>query len=242
MTFELGLFAVAVVAGAVASITGFGIGSLVTPVLMLRLPPDLAIALVGIPHAAATALRWIRLRPHTDWQVLKSFGLASAAGGLAGAMLQSTLRFDLIAVVFGALLVLSGVTALTGWLERIRVTRPLALVEGWLSGVFGGLAGNQGGIRSAALLAYPLEPQAFVATATASALLVDAARVPVYLATQGEMIWQHATWMGIATVGVVLGTLLGTPLLRRIPVGPFRRGVALSVLVLGAWLLVRALG
>ena len=60
MTFELGLFAVAVMAGGVASITGFGIGSLVTPVLMLRLPPDLAIAMVGIPHVAATALRWIR--------------------------------------------------------------------------------------------------------------------------------------------------------------------------------------
>jgi uncharacterized membrane protein YfcA len=198
--------------------------------------------MVGIPHVAATALRWIRLRPHTDWQVLRSFGLASAVGGLLGALLQSVLRFDLIAVVFGALLVLSGVTALTGWLERIRVTRPLALAEGLLSGVFGGLAGNQGGIRSAALLAYPLEPQSFVATATASALLVDAARVPVYLVMQGEMIWQHGSWMGIATTGVVLGTLLGTPVLRRIPVRAFRRGVAVSVLVLGVWILARALG
>jgi len=66
--------------------------------------------------------------------------------------------------------------------------------------------------------------------------------VPVYLVMQGEMIWQHGSWMGIATTGVVLGTLLGTPVLRRIPVRAFRRGVAVSVLVLGVWILARALG
>ena len=41
------------------------------------------------------------------------------------------------------------------------------------------LAGNQGGLRAAGLLAVDLPPRAFLATGTAVALLVDLARTPV---------------------------------------------------------------
>lgn len=43
MIFEVGLFLTAVIAGGVASVTGFGIGSLVTPVLSLSVGTKLAV-------------------------------------------------------------------------------------------------------------------------------------------------------------------------------------------------------
>jgi len=52
-------------------------------------------------------------------------------------------------------------------------------------GLLGGLVGTQGGIRSAASLGAELPRQTFVAAATAVGLIVDAARVPIYLATTG---------------------------------------------------------
>jgi hypothetical protein len=74
-----------------------------------------------------------------------------------------------------------------------------------LAGAFGGLVGNQGGIRSAALLGFDLSRDAFVATATAIGLFVDCARMPVYLATQHAQLRSLALQIAIAIAGVVIG-------------------------------------
>ena len=187
---EQGLFGVltavvAVVAGGVAAVAGFGIGSLLTPLFALRLGLKLAVACVAVPHFLGTLLRFGLMRRDINGQVLLTFGLASAAGGLAGALLQAHFSSRLLTVLFGSLLVLAGLGELAGQRLRIR-QRPLAIGAGILSGAFGGLVGNQGGIRSAALLNFDLSRQAFVATATAVGLFVDGARLPVYLATRGR--------------------------------------------------------
>ena len=51
--------------------------------------------------------------------------------------------------------------------------------------MLGGLVGNQGGLRSAALLGFRLDRDTFVATATAIGLFVDGARMPIYFFTHG---------------------------------------------------------
>ena len=75
MMFLAAVFAVAVLSGATASLVGFGIGSMLTPLLALRLGMDTAVAAVALPHAVATAIRCWRLRPLIDWTVLKRFGV-----------------------------------------------------------------------------------------------------------------------------------------------------------------------
>jgi uncharacterized protein len=140
-------------AGAVASVAGFGIGSILTPLLAWRLDAKLAVAAVSLPHLAGTAVRFWRLRGHVDRRVLLSFGLASAAGGLLGALLHVYADSPVLAVVLGVLLVFAGVLGLTGLADRLPFRGPWAWVAGAASGAFGGLVGNQGGIRSAALLA-----------------------------------------------------------------------------------------
>jgi hypothetical protein len=68
--------------------------------------------------------------------------------------------------VLGALLIFAGIMGLTGLAKRHRLTDTPDWVTGVLSGLMGGLIGNQGGTRSAALLAFGLAREAFVATAT----------------------------------------------------------------------------
>src|SRR5574337_446417 len=48
-------------AGGIASVAGFGIGSLLTPLFALRVGTRLAVAAVSVPHVLATALRFWRL-------------------------------------------------------------------------------------------------------------------------------------------------------------------------------------
>jgi uncharacterized protein len=235
------LAAAGVVAGAIAAVSGFGIGSLLTPVLALQVGTKLAVAAVAIPHAIGTALRFLLLRRHVKWRVVRSFGIASAVGGLAGAVLQTLASSRTLGVVFGVLLILAGTSELTGWMQRVHWGRTAAWVAGTLSGVLGGLVGNQGGIRSAAMLGYEVPKEAFVATATAIALFVDGARLPVYLYTQGREISSIWPPILIATASVVLGTLLGEHALARMSQAVFRRVIALLLIGLGVYMALQGL-
>lgn len=231
----------AVVAGAIAAVTGFGIGSVLTPVLATQLDVRLAIAAVSLPHLVGTFVRFLLVRTHIDREVLLGFGAASAIGGLTGAALQAVVQSAVLAIVFGGLLVFAGLGSLTGFAQRMRFRgRTAALIGGAVSGLLGGLVGNQGGIRAAALLGFDVDRQAFVATATAVALIVDGARIPVYLATQGGELAQRAALIGLLAIGAVVGTLVGGWTLRRLPEPVFRRVVGLLLLALGTYTLARA--
>ena len=232
----------AVVAGAIASISGFGIGSVLTPVLSTQFDVRLAIAMVSLPHLAGTFVRFLLVRTRIDGEVLLGFGAASAIGGLVGAALQTVVQSTALSVVFGALLVFAGVGSLTGFAQRMRFSgHRTALVGGALSGLLGGLVGNQGGIRAAALLGFDVEREAFVATATAVALIVDGARIPVYLATQGADLAAHWSLIVVLSIGAVVGTFLGGRALRRMNDAVFRRVVGVLLLALGAYTVARAL-
>jgi uncharacterized membrane protein YfcA len=100
------------------------------------------------------------------------------------------------------------------------------------------MVGNQGGIRSAAMLGFDVPKESFVATATAIAIFVDLARLPVYLAADWRAMLGVWPYVLIATVGAVVGTALGTRVLGRIRQQIFRRVVALLLLALGVAMLV----
>jgi uncharacterized protein len=234
---ELILATVGVLAGSVAALSGFGIGSLLTPVLAIQAGTKIAVAAVAIPHAIGTAQRFWLVRRHVDWRVVRSFGVTSALGGLAGALLQTRATSRVLEVVFGVLLILAAITELTGWMRQVHWSRSAAWVAGALSGALGGLVGNQGGIRTAAMLGYDVPKESFVATATAIALFVDAARLPIYLLSQGREIVGIWSAVLLATVGVVVGTFLGRKVLSRLSEDLFRRVLAILLLGLGVYML-----
>ena len=235
------LVASGVLAGAIAAVTGFGIGSLLTPVLALQVDTRLAVAAVSIPHLIGTSLRFALMHGGVDRRVLWSFGITSAAGGLAGALLNSAATSTRwLTILFGMLLLFAAVSEMTGLARRMRFRGWVAWVAGALSGMLGGLVGNQGGIRSAALIGFELRKELFVGTATAIALFVDGARVPIYLYAQHDELSTHLAWILLAIAGVVAGTIVGSRALGRIPEVWFRRVLALVLALLGVAMLLRA--
>ena len=237
--FDLIIFAAAIVAGTVAGVAGFGIGSILTPVLAVQAGTKLAVALGSIPHVIGTAARVIVLRGHVDRKILWSLGLLSAAGGLLGALLNARAQNPVLTLVFGGLLLVAGIANVTTFGQRMRFGPKTAWVAGGVSGFFGGLVGNQGGIRSAALLGFAIPKESFAATATAIGLIVDGARMPVYAATQGGAMLQWIVPVAIATAGVLVGTFGGVRLLHRIPQQTFRQFVGALIALLGVYMLAR---
>jgi uncharacterized protein len=239
--FLFGVFVLAVLSGGTAAVAGFGIGSLLTPLLAASFGTATAVAAVAIPHAAATALRCWRLRANIDGTVVRSFGLLSAAGGLVGALLYTRFSNAALTLTLGLLLLSTAVATLVDLPSRMHVSGAVVSVVGLLSGLFGGLAGNQGGLRAAAMLSLSLPPLRYVATATATAMLVDLVRTPIYVWRAGAVLSSLIVPLGIATIGVLIGTLLGERILLGLSVSQFRNAIAILIGLLGIWLVVQGL-
>jgi uncharacterized membrane protein YfcA len=238
----VGLAVAGAIAGALASVVGFGIGSVLTPVFAIELDTKLAVAAVALPHVVGTAQRFLRLRKDVDLALLVRFGLPSAIGGLAGALLQGVMSDSFVTGLFASLLLFVGISEWSGLTTRLQFTGALSYLAGGLSGLLGGLVGNQGGIRSAALLGFDVPKTTFVAVATATALVVDGARLPIYLYQEHDRLIEIWPAILVATAGVIIGTAAGGDLLRRVPDRMFRRIVALTLLGLGSAMLMRAVG
>jgi len=229
--FDLLVAAVAVVAGAIASVAGFGIGSVLTPLLATRFGMKVAVAAVSIPHLIATAVRFWMLRRDLDRRVLVTFGITSAAGGLAGALLHALIGGRVLTIILALALVFTGGIGVAG--ITLRFGRGMAPVAGFVSGLLGGLVGNQGGIRTGAMLGFDVPKEAFVATSTAVGLVVDGARMPVYVWQEGTALLRMQPTIAAMIIGVVAGTFLGRLALGRIPEPIFKRVVSALVLILG---------
>jgi hypothetical protein len=229
-----------VVAGATASVVGFGIGSLLTPLIAWRFGTDVAVAAIAVPHFAGGLLRGWRLRSDIDRALLLRFGILSAIGGLVGALAFANLAPALLGRILGALLVLTATAGLTNWSKRWKPRGLVVWTLGALSGFFGGIVGNQGGLRAAALSRFDLAPTVFVATSTVIGVVIDLVRSPVYLLRFGDRLSSMWLLITVMILGVLAGTLAGERLLLGMSPERFRVIVSLAVGVLGIWFLAGA--
>jgi uncharacterized membrane protein YfcA len=234
--FNIAVALVALLAGGIASIAGFGIGSLLTPLVASQYGMKTAVSAIAIPHFIATVLRFWRLHREVDRQVLLGFGGINAGGSLAGAVTHVWVNNPILSIVLGILLVLAAllvssdariVCDSSGARPGSRAT-PRRV---WRT------CGQPRGIRSAAMLGLGVQGPAFVATATAIGILVDAVRMPVYFITEHERMFSAWPVIVDGIVGVVLGTLIGERLLRKIPEKAFRRTVSAILVAIGVSLL-----
>jgi uncharacterized membrane protein YfcA len=166
------------------------------------------------------------------------FGILSAVGGLVGALFFARLTLVVLTRTLGALLVLTAITGLTGWTEQWKPRGALVWIFSALSGFCGGVVGNQGGLRAAALSTFGLAPTAFVATSTVIGVLVDLARTPVYLYGAGQRLTGLWGLVTLTTAGVLAGTLGGERLLFGLSPSRFRVAVSIAIGLLGLWFLL----
>jgi uncharacterized membrane protein YfcA len=129
MWFDAVLVIAGALAGFIAAVTGFGIGSLLTPVFALQVDTRIAVAAVSGPHLIGTALRFWLMRGGVDRRILWSFGLTSATGSLAGAMLYGIASTRWLTILFGVRLLFAAASEISGLARRMRFR------GWWLAGV-----------------------------------------------------------------------------------------------------------
>lgn len=104
--FGLVVALVGLVGGALAALSGAGIGSTLVPLLALRVDFKVAVAAAAVPHLVGSTMRAFMLWRAVDRTLLLRFGLVCAGTSLAGAFIHNWVTSIVITYVFAALLVL----------------------------------------------------------------------------------------------------------------------------------------
>jgi uncharacterized protein len=213
--------------------SGFGLGTILTPVFMIFFPVDLAIALTGVVHFFNNIFKLILVGKKADIQVLLRFGIPAVIAAFAGAWLLLRLTdlqplfsyaaggktFEVYPIKFiiAVLLIIFAAIDLIPYFSKLQFSKEKLPIGGALSGFFGGLSGNQGALRSAFLIRAGLSKESFIATAVIVSTFVDLTRLSVYATRFAKAgLQENLTIVICAIVAGIAGSYIGNKLLKKV--------------------------
>jgi len=186
----------AYIASLLTLFSGFGLGTLLMPVIAIFFPVAIAIAMTAFVHLLNNAFKLLTLWKDINWHICVLFGFPALLAAIPGAWILTNLSsgtmitqytiFNIAAeitpikLVIGTLLIFFSGVEFYSIAKKFNISKRLLPLGGVLSGFFGGLSGHQGAFRSAFLLHANLNPRQFVATNAAIATLVDITRLVIY--------------------------------------------------------------
>ena len=228
--------------------SGFGLGTLLTPVFALFFPIELAISMTAIVHFLNNIFKLSLLGKHANKNIVLKFGIPSLIAAFIGAYCLSKLSglpylyqyhinekaFDItpIKIIISLLLIFFSLAETFPSLTKFTFKKEHLITGGLLSGFFGGLSGNQGALRSAFLIKANLTKEQFLATGIMIACMVDIARLSVY---SNKYIFVHSSinyyLLGASVLCAFAGAYLGNTFLKKITVDAIQKLVALFLLI-----------
>lgn len=241
--------AVAFLVAILTFFSGFGLGTILTPVFMIFFPVDLAIALTGVVHFFNNIFKLFLVGRNANREVLLRFGIPAVIAALAGAWLLLQLtdlkplfsyqigdrKFEVSPVKFiiSVLLIIFALIDLIPYFSKLQFGKDKLPIGGVLSGFFGGLSGNQGALRTAFLIKAGLSKEAFIGTSVVVSAFVDFTRLSVYASRFSQSgLQENITVVICATLAAITGAFIGNKLLKKITLKFIQRMVAVMLIVL----------
>lgn len=224
---------VALVASALTFFSGFGLGTILTPVFLFFFPVEVAIALTGVVHLLNNFFKLTLIGAHIEIPIALKFGLSGVVGAFFGAKLLFYLsknpvaidftflgmyfETEIIKIVIGCLLLVFAFIEVLPFIRELTIPQQLTIPGGLLSGFFGGLSGHQGALRSAFLIRFGLSKETFIATGIAIACFIDVTRLGIYWDNLKDIELKKNTLLLIVALGAAfIGAIAGKFLLRKI--------------------------
>jgi uncharacterized membrane protein YfcA len=240
---------VAALASLLTFFSGFGLGTILTPVLVIFFPPEVAIALTGIVHLLNNLFKISLVGKNIDWKVGLKFGILGMIGAFIGAQLltripQATLLFTysigeknfeitLLKLIIAILMIIFALFEVIPVLKKIQFKENKLYAGGLISGFFGGLSGNQGALRSAFLIRAGLSKENFIATGIMIACLVDFTRLSVYFNRFLKInIQENLLLLTVAILSAFAGAFIGSKALKKVTYEFIQWTVAVMIILL----------
>ncbi len=245
--------AVAFGASMLTFFSGFGLGTLLTPVLIFFFPPEIAVATTAIVHFLNNLFKLTLIGRSAHWPVVIKFGFPAILGAFGGAWLltilshsDNTVHFTLFGehetymlnLVLGVLIFFFALFELIPFFKKLQFGENALIPGGILSGFFGGLSGHQGALRSAFLIKFPLSKEQFIASGVVIACLVDTIRIGTYALSFDASQMNNWTVVAVATIAAFGGAYLGKRALKKITISSIQYAVGLLMIVIAALMIL----
>ena len=230
--------------------SGFGLGTLLAPVLMLFFPIDVAIALTGIVHFFNNIFKLVLVGKNVNKEVFIRFGIPAIVFAFIGAYvllqipnMQPLFSYEFIGKTFAVyplkltiaiLILFFAMMDILPYFNKLQFDKNKLPIGGALSGFFGGLAGTQGALRSAFLIRAGLSKEAFIGTTVVISSLVDFTRLSVYATRMMQLnLKENLPLLICATLSAMTGAFIGNKLLKKVTINFLKITVATFLILIG---------
>lgn len=229
--------------------SGFGLGTILTPVFMIFFPVDLAIALTGVVHFFNNIFKLILVRNKADKKVILRFGIPAVLAAILGSWLllnitdlKPLFTYEIsgniievfpVKFIISILLICFAILDLVPYFNKLQFSKNKLPLGGALSGFFGGLSGNQGALRSAFLIKAGLSKESFIATTVVVSTFVDFTRLSVYATRFTKAgLQENILLVVIATLAAIAGAFIGNKLLKKVTLKFIQMLVAILLILI----------
>lgn len=224
------------VASAVGTLSGFGLGTIMTPLVMFVLPFSQTILLVAVIHWFHNIWRvFLFRRGITDvsWMLFIYFGIPSMVGSFLGASLIVREASQVMSLLLGFFLIGYALFLFIRPQFKIQETKMTTMIGGAMAGFSAGIFGVRGALKGAFISAFRLDKNTYIVTMALISTLVDTTRLITYW--YGGIVLQQSYLYGLLIFipASLAGSLLIPPVIARIPQERFRLVVAIFLLLAG---------
>ncbi|MFY0690173.1 MAG: sulfite exporter TauE/SafE family protein [Cyclobacteriaceae bacterium] len=233
--------------------SGFGLGTILTPIFAIFFPIDLAIALTGVVHFINNLFKIILVGKNARKAILIRFGIPAILAAFLGAWTlsyindwESILTYSIgekfyhitpIKLVISLVLIFFSIFDLVPFLSSLQFDKNKMPIGGFLSGFFGGLSGHQGALRSAFLIRAGLDKNTFIGTSVVIACFIDFTRLSVYSTRFVESQLQDNLMLVVcAGLSAIAGAIIGKRLLTKVTLGFVQKFVAIALIIISVLL------
>jgi len=220
-------------ASVIGTLAGFGISTIMVPVLLIILPLPQTLLLVGIIHWFNDIWKILLFRKGVRWKLFLAFGLPGIFTSFLGSSLSLKISHEILSRALGLFLIAYVIFIIFNRTFKLSQKLSVAISSGALTGFFAGIFGIGGEINAVALSAFNLEKAIYVATAGAISFMIDSTRIVMYIrgGTRLDPILVSSFFIFIPVS--LIGAMIGKKWIKNIPQEKFRNFVAIFIFLFG---------
>ncbi len=239
---EIILFAaiVSFIAAALTVPAGFGLSTMLTPIVLLFMSPHEAVAVVAVVHGAHNAGKFAVLRKYVNYEAIRRYGIWMIIGAIGGAMLQNQVPQKPLLAVIGIFLIVLPLLSISERWTGYRIPESNDQLGGFGSGFMGGLSGHQGALRAMFLTRRLPNKMTYAATASVLALYVDLSRIPVYIFYRNDIINSQLALTIVLTFAALIGVWVGKIWLKSLKSEWIQNGIMWAIVTSGIFYVIEA--
>lgn len=220
-------------ASVIGTLAGFGISTIMVPILLMVFPLPQTLLFVGIIHWFNDIWKMLLFRKGIRWKLFLAFGLPGIFTSFIGSSLSLRIPQAVLSRALGVFLI--AYVLFISFKRTFKLSQKLsiAISGGALTGFFAGIFGIGGEINAVALSAFNLGKAIYIANVGAISFMIDSTRIATYI--EGGIRLDPAILSGFLVFipASLIGAMIGRKVVDKIPQEKFRNFVAIFIFLFG---------